>query len=579
MHRGERHLGGRDGPQSVPLQVVRLLGEFRQVAGRDHGLGQHQRRRPDLLVGRGVAVEGEGRQGPEEPGPHPPVQREHRPRHPGATFHVEQAELLADLPVRHLLVGRRRRFGLARFAAGPPPPDLDVVVGTTAIGGLVGRQVRQVEQRGPQGLGCAASASPAARPLPLTQARLSSASSDARDSSPDRLASDPRDRAFTFGPKGLLVGQPAAMLGVELGQKVDFGGADPAAGQRRLHDIRVVRVAADVDHADGNGSMQPVRRADRPPPAAAPTDRPRVHRPGLRLGRRRPPSTASRFGLAGRSWPCSDRRRRQEAAPSRRSRATAGPPRRCPGARTRSDQPITASVTRMGTMLQRGGVYPCRPRRVLDLFASYYPDPGTVEPARAGLARPRAADPVRNVRGEQQRLGLALALSAGPRSSSLDEPTAGVDPEGRQSIRSVVAALRGRGGLRPVDHPRPGRGRAAGRPGGRWRPRGARRGRGHSRRNWAAGGATSVVTFGAPPGLDSRHSRGATLRSNRPTRTAPGRTGRGPSGVTGAHGGAGHLPGRALRRPSPTCAPGAHARGGLPGPCSANRTLILSCPA
>ena len=61
VHRGERHLGGGDGPQVVALDVVGVVGELGQVAGRGHGLGEHQGGRPDLLVGVGVAVEGEGR--------------------------------------------------------------------------------------------------------------------------------------------------------------------------------------------------------------------------------------------------------------------------------------------------------------------------------------------------------------------------------------------------------------------------------------------------------------------------------------------------------------------------------------
>jgi ABC-2 type transport system ATP-binding protein len=103
---------------------------------------------------------------------------------------------------------------------------------------------------------------------------------------------------------------------------------------------------------------------------------------------------------------------------------------------------------RMGVMLQNGGVYPMLgPRRVLDLFSSYYPDPLATD-ALLDLVdlRPVAATPWRHLSGgEQQRLSLALALIGRPHVAFLDEPTAGVDPEGRLAIRAVVADLRAQG--------------------------------------------------------------------------------------------------------------------------------------
>jgi ABC-2 type transport system ATP-binding protein len=114
-------------------------------------------------------------------------------------------------------------------------------------------------------------------------------------------------------------------------------------------------------------------------------------------------------------------------------------------------QPIAdhAALTgRIGVMLQRGGVYPMLgPRRVLDLFAAYYPDPlPTDELLELVGLRAVAATPWRHLSGgEQQRLSLALALIGRPEAAFLDEPTAGVDPEGRIAVRAVVAGLKEKG--------------------------------------------------------------------------------------------------------------------------------------
>ena len=65
--------------------------------------------------------------------------------------------------------------------------------------------------------------------------------------------------------------------------------------------------------------------------------------------------------------------------------------------------------------------------------------------ALVGLAD-RARDRVGGFsKGMQQRLGLAVALVAGPELVVLDEPTSALDPLGRADVRDIVLDLKGRG--------------------------------------------------------------------------------------------------------------------------------------
>jgi ABC-2 type transport system ATP-binding protein len=105
-------------------------------------------------------------------------------------------------------------------------------------------------------------------------------------------------------------------------------------------------------------------------------------------------------------------------------------------------------VVRTGALLQRGGVWaPMTPRDVLRLTASYYEAPRDVDELLSLLALDGCQKtPWRRLSGgEQQRTLLALALLGRPRALVLDEPTTAVDPEGRQVIRDLIAAERGRG--------------------------------------------------------------------------------------------------------------------------------------
>jgi len=107
-----------------------------------------------------------------------------------------------------------------------------------------------------------------------------------------------------------------------------------------------------------------------------------------------------------------------------------------------------ALARHVGVMLQRGGVYPgMGPREALRLFASYYPSPEPPDELLelVGLASVARTPWRRLSGGEQQRLALALAIVGRPQVAFLDEPTAGVDPEGRQAVRSVIRGLRSSG--------------------------------------------------------------------------------------------------------------------------------------
>lgn len=165
----------------------------------------------------------------------------------------------------------------------------------------------------------------------------------------------------------------------------------------------------------------------------------------------------------------------------------------------------TALAPRIGVMLQSGGVYPgMGAREALRLFAAYYDAPEDAEGLlrRVGLTGVASTPWRRLSGGEQQRLSLALALVGRPSVAFLDEPTSGIDPQGRLVVRDVVRSLREAGvcvvlttheleeaqrmadRVVIIDH---GRVVADGTP--------------ESLRSMA-GGVAEAVRFGAPAGLD-----------------------------------------------------------------------------
>jgi len=104
--------------------------------------------------------------------------------------------------------------------------------------------------------------------------------------------------------------------------------------------------------------------------------------------------------------------------------------------------------SRIGVMLQESGVPGMlRVTEIVDLFRSYYPAPlpAAEAIAMAGLEE-KARSLVKDLSGGQhQRLYLALAVCGNPDTLFLDEPTVGMDVEGRRRFLEEVAALAARG--------------------------------------------------------------------------------------------------------------------------------------
>lgn len=162
-----------------------------------------------------------------------------------------------------------------------------------------------------------------------------------------------------------------------------------------------------------------------------------------------------------------------------------------------------ALAHRVGLMLQQGGIPTgIRPLELLRQYAGFFSDPrNPVELLHTvGLSNRRSTPYRRLSGGEQQRLSLALALVGRPWVVFLDEPTAGVDLEGRDLVRGVIDSLRAEGvcvvvtthdldeAQRIADHVviiDRGSVVAAG-----------------STEELVAGGGSDHLLFGGPPGLD-----------------------------------------------------------------------------
>lgn len=98
--------------------------------------------------------------------------------------------------------------------------------------------------------------------------------------------------------------------------------------------------------------------------------------------------------------------------------------------------------SRVGVMLQESGIPAMlKVRELVDLFRSYYPKPmaGDRAIAMAGLEEKAGAQVKELSGGQRQRLYFALAVCGDPEVLFLDEPTVGMDVEGRRSFIERIA--------------------------------------------------------------------------------------------------------------------------------------------
>ena len=104
--------------------------------------------------------------------------------------------------------------------------------------------------------------------------------------------------------------------------------------------------------------------------------------------------------------------------------------------------------SRCGVMLQESGVNASLTvRELIQLFRTYYPNPMPAERAiaMAGLEDAAGQQSSKLSGGQRQRLYFALAVCGDPELIFLDEPTVGMDVEGRRAFLDTIRAFAAEG--------------------------------------------------------------------------------------------------------------------------------------